>query len=160
MKRQLALIARGVTMRKKLLALVSAVAIGIAMFAAVGMLSSPQQAEAAHRVVVTISGDVGLHVQAQVKGPANALVGQGSDSPAGKGYCRFPLTGSVDLGTGIVTLAGVTTFTNSDTIPVGIPVTFVADASDGSITWTFDLTGIGGPFLVFPGTGSVVIAGN
>ena len=33
-------------MRRKLIALVSAIAIGIAMFAAVGMLSSPQQAEA------------------------------------------------------------------------------------------------------------------
>ena len=156
-------------MRKKLLALVSAVAIGIAMFAAVGMLSSPQQAEASNKVVVTISGAVTettvfsgfkLHVQARVSGPAGSLTGQGSDSPPGKGYCRFPLTGS--LVGDVVTLSGVTTFTNSDTTPVGVPVTFVANASTGDITWTFDVGAViaGGPFLIFTGTGSVVIAGH
>ena len=155
------------TMRpKKILAFVSAVAIGIAMFAAVGMFA-PQQAEASNKVVVTISGDVTetavtggftLHVQAQVSGPAASLTGQGSDSPAGKGYCRFPLTG--ELVGDVVTLAGVTDFTNSDTIPVGVPVTFVANASTGDITWTFDVGAVitGGPLLVFTGTGSVVIA--
>ncbi len=151
-------------MRRKLLPLVSAVVIGIAMFAAMGILSSPQRAEASHKVVVVISGEVALpsgtslHVQARVSGPANELAGQGSDSPHGKGYCRFPLTG--ELNGDIVTLEGVTDFTNSDTVPVGIPVTFEANASTGDITWTFDLTGIGGPFLTFTGTGSVVIAGH
>ena len=154
-------------MRKKLLAFVFAVAVGIAVFAAVGMLSSPQRAEASHKVVVTISGGLTLpdgsfplHVQARVSGPAAALTGQGSDSPRGKGYCRFPLTGSVDLATNVVTLSGVTTFTNDPSIGIGIPVTLVADASDGSITWTFDLTVLGPlfPFLTFEGTGSVVIA--
>ena len=59
----------------------------------------------------------------------------------------------------VVTLSGVTTFTNHPVVPVGVPVTFVANAT-GDITWTFDVGAViaGGRFLVFTSTGSVVIA--
>ena len=157
-------------MHEKLLALLCAVAIGTAVFAAVGMLSSPQQAEASDKVMVTISSDViagffpvPIRVGAQVSGPADSLTGRRFHAPRGgllgpPGNCLFPLAGS--LVGDVVTLSGVTTFTNHRVVPVGVPVTFVADASTGDITWTFDVGAViaGGPLLIFTGTGSVVIA--
>ncbi len=158
-------------MRKKILAFVFAAAlalvIGIAMFAAVGMFPSPRQAEASHKVVVTISGEVTflgvpgllpLQVGAQASGPAGSLSGQGFDVPTGAfgprggppGYCRIPLTGTL-VGT-TVTLSGVVSFAHNPG-DVGVPVTFTADASDGSITFDF-----GG--FIFEGTGRVRIAGH
>ncbi len=158
-------------MRKKILAFVFpaalALVIGIAAFAAVGMLSSPRQAEASHKVVVVISGDVTfegvpgllpLHVGAQASGPAGSLAGRGFDLPPGPkvfgepgdpvGYCRIPLEGSLD-GT-VVTLSGNVILAHNPG-DVGVPVTFTADASNGSITFDF------GPFT-FEGTGRVRIA--
>ncbi len=164
-------------MRKKILAFVFAAAlpvgvalvIGIAMFAAVGMLSSPRQAEASHKVVVVISGDVTfegvpgllpLHVGAQASGPAGSLTGQGFDLPPGPkvfgepgdpvGYCRIPLTGTL-VGT-TVTLSGVVNFAHNPG-DLGVPVNFTADASTGFITFDF-----GG--FIFEGTGRVRIAGH
>jgi len=167
-------------MRKNILAFVFTAAlvlvIGIATFAAVGIFSSLQQAEASHKVVVTISGDVAytgnlgtgivplgfpLHVGAQASGPpAGSLSGQGFDVPTGAssfgppggppGYCRIPLTGT--LAGNVVTLSGVVSFAHNPG-DVGVPVTFTADASDGSITFDF-----GG--FIFEGTGRVRIAGH
>ena len=157
-------------MRKKILAFVFAAAlvlvIGVATVAAVGIFSSPQQAEASHKVVVVISGDVtgvsegvvgvALHVGAQASGPAaGSLSGQGFDVPPGPavpsepvGYCRIPLTGTL-VGTEVF-LEGNVSFSNDPSL-IGVPVTFTADASDGSITFVF-----GG--FIFTGTGRVVIS--
>ena len=150
-------------MRKKLRALVSAVAIGVAVFAAVGMLSSPQQAEATDKVVVTISGDVigvgavdglPLHVGAQASGPAGTLNGQGFDIPPRRafgipiGYCRIPLVGT--LVGDVVTLSGNVSFSN-DPDNVGVPVTFTANTMTGVITFDF------GPFT-FIGSGRVRVS--
>lgn len=165
-------------MRKKILAFVFAAAlpvgvalvIGIAMFAAVGMFPSPRQAEASNKVVVTISGDVTgvsegvvgfpLHVGARASGPADLLEGQGFDVPTAAssfgppggppGYCRIPLEGFWDGGT-TVTLSGVVSFAHDPSFIGVVPVTFTADASDGSITFDF-----GG--FIFEGTGRVRIA--
>ncbi len=162
-------------MRKSVLAFVFAAAlpvgvalvIGIATFAAVGMFPSPRQAEASHKVVVVISGDLTgvddvaglpIHVGARASGPADSLEGQGFDVPPGPkafgepgdpvGYCRIPLTGT--LAGNVVTLSGNVIFAHNPG-DVGVPVTFTADASNGSITFDF------GPFT-FEGTGRVRIA--
>ncbi len=165
-------------MRKKILAFVFtaalpvgvAVVIGIAMFAAVGILSSPQRAEASHKVVVVISGDltgvgdvagVPIHVGARASGPAGSLEGQGFDVPPGPkafgvptdpvGYCRIPLEGSWD-GTTVI-LSGVVSFAHDPGLIGVVPVTFTADPATGFITFDF-----GG--FIFEGTGRVRIAGH
>jgi hypothetical protein len=112
---------------------------------------------------VTINGLVGggVRIQAEASGPANALVGLGSDrtTPAGGDpfYCRFPLAGSTN-GTAVA-LAGAVEFSNNPEPPgiwTGVPVTVsgidLGPGPNDPITFTF------GPF-VFPGTGSVVISG-
>ena len=109
--------------------------------------------------VVTIKGRVAggtVQVKAEASGTASSLGGFGTDSPINglpkgqgpKGYCRFPLTGS--LSGSKVTLSGVVSFSN---VPsnIGTPVTIKGDASNGSIIFNF-----GGTILT--GTGSVVIA--
>ena len=112
---------------------------------------------ASDMTVVTISGHVSgpggtLQVGAQASGPtASSLNGLGFDSPIPghpKGYCRISLTGS--LSGNVITLSGPVIFSN---VPSnnGIAVTFIANASTGSITFNF-----GGS--IFTGTGSVVIA--
>lgn len=106
--------------------------------------------------VVTIVGDVSgpggtLQIGAQASGTASSLDGLGFDSPIPghpKGYCRIPLTGSLS-GNEII-LSGKVAFSN-DPSNLGTPVTFKANASNGSITFVF------GAFT-FTGTGSVVIA--
>ena len=111
--------------------------------------------------VVTISGmvsnvSIGLSVsvRAHASGTVSSLSGGGTDSPpsipspsANPAVCQFPLTGSVSGNT--VTLAGTVT-QSSVGAEIGTPVTFTADASTGTITWTF-----GG--IPFTGTGTVVI---
>ncbi len=109
---------------------------------------------ASDMTVVTISGRVAggtLQVGAHASGTAGSLSGLGFDSPipgTPKGYCRIALTGS--LAGSVATLSGPVIFS---TVPsfVGTPVTFIGDASTGSITFNF-----GGS--IFTGTGSVVIA--
>ena len=106
--------------------------------------------------VVTIVGDVSgqggtLQVGAQASGTASSLDGLGFDSPVPghpKGYCRIPLAGS--LSGNVITLTGNVAFSN-DPSNIGTPVTFRANAANGSITFIF------GAFT-FTGTGSVVIA--
>jgi hypothetical protein len=143
---------------KRLLLLSAAGAVAAATFLA-------PYAQADHKTVVSINGLVGgvggdLRVQAQADGPANALVGQGSDRTTPTGgdpfYCRFPLSGSV-IGNS-VSLAGAVEFSNNPEPPgawTGTPVTVSGtDTGPGPndpITFTF------GPFS-FSGFGSVVIA--
>ncbi len=139
---------------KKILALVSAVAIGIAMFAAVGMLSSPQQAEAAHgKVVLAFSGVTnGIKVGGRVSGPdLDNLTGQSFDIPIQflhRFSCLIPITGSSVSGN-VVTLTGNVTKSNfpganpSDPSPViGTAVIFTVNLDTGDITFKFGAGGI------------------
>ncbi len=124
-------------------------------------------ARASDMTVVSIKGMVSgpggtLIVGATVSGTPDSLSGVGFDNGAGpgsatpgspKGYCRFPLTGS--LTGGVVTLNGTVAFSNFKGVPsfVGTPVSFTAVPSTGptgSITFNF-----GG--FIFTGTGSVVV---
>lgn len=139
-------------MRKKLLFLVSAVAIGIAVFAAMGILSSPQRAEASHKVVLKFGGVVGapgfpIQVGGQVSGvDLNNLTGQSFDIPIRPGtrfYCLIPITGS-SLSGNVVTLTGNVTKSNfpganpSDPSPViGVPVIWTVNLDTGEITFNF-----------------------
>ena len=145
-------------MGKKLLALVSAVAVGIAVFAAVGMLSSPQEAEASHKVVLKFGGVVGvtddpetnfpIQVGGQVSGDSlDSLTGKSFDIPIRPGqrfYCLIPITGSSVSGN-VVTLTGNVTKSNfpgaspSDPSPViGVPVIWTVNMDTGFITFNFD----------------------
>ncbi len=154
---------------KKILALVSAVAMGIAMFAAVGMLSSPQQAEASHKMVLKFGGVVGapdapIQVGGQVSGvDLNNLTGQSFDIPIRPGtrfYCLIPITGSSVSGN-VVTLTGNVTKSNfpganpSDPSPViGVPVIWTVNLDTGVINFNFDGGDAG------TGIGHVRIAGH
>ncbi len=138
----------------------------VAVLAMAGLLGrTPGSVEASNTVVsisgaVTLTGVPGftptLQMGAHASGPAGSLTGQGFDSPfrgnptatTPPGYCRFPLTGSL-VGS-VVTLTGTVSFSNDPT-NLGVPVTIIADASTGAITFDF------GSF-VLTGTGSVVIA--
>ena len=154
-------------MRKKLLALVFAVAIGIAVFAAVGLLSSPQQAEAAHgKFVLAFSGVTnGIKVGGRVSGPdLNNLTGQGFDVPIQflhRFYCLIELDTSSEAG-GVVTLSGQVIKSNfpsdppSDPSPViGTAVIFTVDTGPGgAITFKF------GAGAVNAGTGQVSLIGH
>ena len=141
-------------MRKKLLVLVSAVAIGITVFAAMGILSSPQRAEASHNVVLKFGGVVGggtfsaIQVGGQVSGvDLNNLTGQSFDIPIRPGarfWCLIPITGSSKSGS-VVTLTGNVTKSNfpgenpSDPSPViGVPVIWTVDLVTGFITFEFN----------------------
>ncbi len=121
-------------------------------------------ARASDMTVVSIKGMVSgpggtLIVGATVSGTPDSLSGVGFDNGAGpgsatpgspKGYCRFPLTGS--LTGGVVTLNGTVAFSNVPSA-VGTPVSFTAVQSTGhtgSITFNF-----GG--FIFTGSGSVVV---
>lgn len=130
-------------------------------FALAGILFSGP-AQAAHKTVVVINGLVGdgVRVQAQAAGPANALVGQGSDrsTPAGGDpfYCGFSLAGALTGNT--VNLAGAVEFSNNpfppgawNGVPVRLTGTDVGSGPNDPIQFQF------GPF-VFNGFGSVVIA--
>jgi hypothetical protein len=126
-----------------------------------GPTAGPAQAA---DLVVNVSGQVTstpgafpflvtLTVGAHAKGSATALSGFVFDNAIGNpldehDYCLAPVTGS--LSGSVVTLTGVTTFSNNPTL-FGVPVRLVADAATGSIEYDF------GPF-VFTGTGQVVIA--
>ena len=137
---------------KKILAFMSAVAIGIAMFTAVGMLA-PQQAEASHKVVLKFGGVVGapvfpIQVGGQVSGDSlNSLTGQSFDIPIRPGtrfWCLIPITGSSVSGS-VVTLTGNVTKSNfpgenpSDPSPViGVPVIWTVNLDTGFITFNFD----------------------
>ena len=138
---------------KKILALVPAVAVGIAMFAAVAMLASPQQAEASHKIVLKFGGVVGapgfpIQVGGRVSGDSlSSLTGQSFDIPVRPGarfYCLIPITGSSVSGN-VVTLTGNVTKSNfpganpSDPSPViGVPVIWTVNVDTGFITFNFD----------------------
>jgi len=151
-------------MRKKLLALVSAVAIGIAMFAAVGMLSSPQQTEASHKVVLKFGGVVGapgfpIQVGGQVSGvDFDNLTGQSFDNPIQvfhRFYCTIEITSSSWDGADVVTLIGEVIMSNNpNPAVVGTPVTWTVNLATGEITFLF------GTMEVFTGTGHVHVAGH
>ena len=156
-------------MRKKLLALVSAVAIGIALFAAVGMFSSPPQAQAAQNTVLVFNGLVGVGVfPIQVGGRVSGvdlanLSGQGFDVPVRPGsrfYCRFTLATKSVAGD-VVTLEGTTvmsnnTFVNNNPVPVEMAVDLVT----GDIIFHFDVGNTQGLEGIFTGTGHVRVAGR
>lgn len=118
-------------------------------------------AHASHRLVVNIEGfvtadgetlPVGAHASGSV-----SLSGIGFDVPPGVGMCLIRIT-SGSISGNVVTLSGPVVFLNDPTLLVVDSVTWVANASTGHITWTFDDNGrLGGPF-VFEGTGSIVIA--
>ena len=112
-------------------------------------------AHATTNTIVNISGQVSIDgvtvtVRAHASGTPSALSGAGTDTPdslskfAGNPLvCHWPVTGSVSAG--VVTLAGIAT-QSSVRAEIGTPITLTADASTGSITWTFDgltLTGTG-----------------
>lgn len=150
-------------MKRRILATLVVVSVTTTTFVAFTATS----AQASHKVVVTLSGRVTLvgdglvlQVGAQASGSANSLTGQGFDGPVPgtpAGYCTIDLTSGSVLGD-VVTLSGPVIFSNDPVNLDSAVNTFVADASDGSITFTFDATGaLGGPF-VFTGTGRVVIA--
>jgi opacity protein-like surface antigen len=134
------------------------------LLTALGSMAFTATVAQATTVVINglVSGVGGeLRIQAEASGPANALVGLGSDrtTPAGGDpfYCRFPLAGSIN-GTAVA-LAGAVEFSNNPEPPgiwTGVPVTVsgidLGPGPNDPITFTF------GPF-VFPGTGSVVISG-
>ena len=134
-------------MRKKLLALVAAVAVGIAMFAAVGMLSSPQQTEASHKIVLNFGGVVGgpdfsIRVGGHVSGDDwDSLTGQSFDNPIQwlhRFYCLIELTESEKNGD-VVTLSGnVIMSNNPDPNIVGVPVIFMVNVDTGFIDFNFD----------------------
>jgi hypothetical protein len=149
-------------MKRRILTVLVIVSVTSMLF---GFAATP--AMASHRVVVTVSGRVTLvgdglvlQVGAQASGPASSLTGQGFDGPVPGtpiGYCTIALT-SGSLSGDVVTLSGPVIFSNDPVNLDSIGNTFVANASNGSITFTFDTTGaLGGPF-VFTGTGRVVIA--
>ena len=154
---------------KKILALVSAVAIGIAMFAGVGMLSSPQQAEASHKIVLKFGGvvsapDQPIRVGGRVSGvDFDSLTGQSFDIPVTwlkRFYCTIELTSSGKAGA-VVTLSGNVIQSNfpsdppSDPSPViGTPVIFTVNLDTGDITFKF------GAGATRTGTGHVRIAGH
>ncbi len=155
---------------KKILALVSAVAIGIAMFAAVGMLSSPQQAEASHgKMVLKFGGvvsasDQPIRVGGRVSGvDFDSLTGQSFDIPVTwlkRFYCTIELTSSGKTGA-VVTLSGNVIQSNfpsdppSDPSPViGTPVIFTVNLDTGFITFKF------GGGATRTGTGHVRLAGH
>ena len=132
---------------KRILALVSAVAIGIAVFAAVGMLSSPQQAEASHgKIVLNFSGNVdGLQVGGQVSGDSfSTLRGQAFDTPVpgnARFYCLIKITGSSEAA-GVVTLDGIVTISTSiqggpNSPAVDTLVTFKVNTVDNFIIFEF-----------------------
>jgi len=115
-------------------------------------------ASVAARPVVTVSiagmvespdGVLRLNVQAWARGTLASLAGKGMDTPIGigPGECTVPLTGSA-VGS-VVTLSGAITQA-TDPSNLGVTVTFIADASTGSITFNF-----GG--FVLEGTGLVVL---
>jgi hypothetical protein len=128
----------------------------LAVVAAIVLGAAPSAGASSH-VSVNITGQVSLggfllHVQAHADGAGLAsLSGQGTDNFVDHGnqfgLCIEPLTGSVSGST--VTLSGTTTFANNPS-DIGVPVTFIADASTGAITWIFD-------GLTFTGTGIVDI---
>jgi hypothetical protein len=132
----------------------------LAVVAATVLAAAPSAGASSH-VSVNITGQVHgagpfsgflLHVQAHADGDSLAsLSGQGTDNFVDHGnrfgLCIAPLTGFVSGST--VTLSGTTTFANLPA-DIGVPVTFIADASTGAITWIFD-------GLTFTGTGIVDI---
>ena len=102
---------------------------------------------------VTLAPGFSLQLTANASGTPSSLSGQGVDSTfhqgpvSPPGTCEFPLTGSV---TGnVVTLTGTVTQASDKTL-IGTPVSIVADASTGAITFHF-----GG--FVLTGTGNVHI---
>jgi len=121
------------------------------------VLGAVPSAGASSHVSVNITGQVSLggfllHVQAHADGDdPGSLSGQGTDNFVDHGnqfgLCIEPLTGSVSGST--VTLSGTTTFANNPS-DIGVPVTFIANASTGAIKWIFD-------GLTFTGTGIVDI---
>jgi hypothetical protein len=109
---------------------------------------------------VTISGMVSnptvgtVSVRAHASGSMASLSGGGTDSPppppsppGNPAVCQYLLTGLVSGD--VVTLSGTVT-QSSVSAEIGTPVTFIATASTGAITWTF-----GG--VPFTGTGTVVV---
>ncbi len=153
---------------KKILALVSAVAIGIVVFAAVGMLSSPQQAEASHKIVLKFGGVVGapgseIQVGGRVSGDSlGSLTGQSFDIPIRPGarfWCLIPITGSSVSGN-VVTLTGNVTKSNfpgadpSDPSPaIGVRVIWTVNLDTGDIKFDFKAFG----FPLFTGFGKVSV---
>ena len=121
--------------------------IAVAMFAAVGMFSSTQLAEASHKVVLVFNGKVGvgvfpLQVAGRVSGDDfDSPTGQGFDAPIpgnSKFYCTIAITDSSRDGD-VVTLSGITTF--STFAPVNenpVPVVFTVNLDTGFITFNFD----------------------
>ena len=110
---------------------------------------------------VNVSGQVSLApgltltVEAHAKGSSSSLTGAGVDStfhgnplPGPPGTCNFDnLAGSISGTT--ITLSGSVTHSTDPSL-VGTPVTVIADASTGAITFIF------GPFTL-TGTGTVII---
>ncbi len=125
-------------------------------------LASDMTAVTIHGRLSGPGGTINVDAEASGTGTPVLFAGSGTDSPVNgppkisKGYCRFPLSGS--LSGSVVTLSGVVTFSNVRSV-VGTPIMFRANASTGSITFIFGPSlGTGGETFTFTGTGSVVIA--
>lgn len=124
------------------------------------LLAPATYAAGSTSTTVIISGVVSnsvigtVSVRAHASGTASSLSGGGTDSPppapsppGNPAVCQFPLTGSISAN--VVTLSGTVT-QSSVRAEIGTPVTFMANASTGAITWTFD-------GFIFTGPGTVEI---